>query len=40
VPLLIENPKAGQPEYRKHAEFQLHCNELRDLMEEAAHAQA
>jgi NitT/TauT family transport system ATP-binding protein len=40
VPLIIENPGQGQHGYRKHPEFQLHCNELRDLLEEAMHAQA
>jgi NitT/TauT family transport system ATP-binding protein len=39
-PLVIENPEAGQLDYREQAGFQARCNEIRRLLEETNHAQA
>ncbi len=38
-PLVLDNPLAGQPAYRKYAEFQTRCNQVRELLGETAHAQ-
>ena len=40
VALVIDNQEAGQPGYRQQPEFQLRCNQVRALLEEAAYAQA
>jgi ABC-type nitrate/sulfonate/bicarbonate transport system ATPase subunit len=37
--LIVENPSAGQPNYRKSTEFQTRCNQIRDLLGEATSAQ-
>ncbi|MGD9046512.1 MAG: ABC transporter ATP-binding protein [Anaerolineae bacterium] len=39
-PLVIDNPGAGQPDYREQVEFQARCNHIRDLLGEQAHVQA
>jgi NitT/TauT family transport system ATP-binding protein len=39
-PLVIENPQAGQIDYREHPAFQARCNEIRQLLGDTAHAQA
>jgi NitT/TauT family transport system ATP-binding protein len=38
--LIIDNPSAGHLDYRESSTFQARCNEVRDLLEETAHAQA
>lgn len=38
--LAIQNPAAGQPDYREQAEFQTRCNQIRALLGEATNAQA
>ncbi len=38
--LVIQNPIAGQLDYRSSVEFQARCNQVRDLLGETAHAQA
>ena len=38
-PLIIDNPAAGQLDYREQAEFQARCNQVRDLLGETANAQ-
>jgi NitT/TauT family transport system ATP-binding protein len=37
--LVIENPMAGQLDYRSSAEFQTRCSQVRDLLGGIAHAQ-
>jgi NitT/TauT family transport system ATP-binding protein len=37
-PLVIENPAAGQLDYRDRATFQLRCSEVRELLGRTAHA--
>ncbi len=39
-PLIIENPAAGQTDYREQAAFQARCGQLRELLGETARAQA
>ncbi len=39
-PLVIDNPEAGQLDYREQARFQTRCNEVRHLLEETNHAPA
>jgi NitT/TauT family transport system ATP-binding protein len=39
-PLMIENPAAGQSDYREQAAFQARCSQLRELLGETAGAQA
>ncbi len=38
-PLVIDNPGAGQPDYREQVEFQARCNQIRDLLGEQADVQ-
>jgi NitT/TauT family transport system ATP-binding protein len=38
--LIIENPAAGQADYREQASFQTRCNQVRELLEGTAYAQA
>jgi NitT/TauT family transport system ATP-binding protein len=40
TPLIIENPNAGQLDYREQETFQSRCAQVRELLEEAPHAQA
>lgn len=35
---IVENPGAGQLDYREQAEFQARCNQIRDLLGEVPHA--
>jgi NitT/TauT family transport system ATP-binding protein len=39
LPLVIENPEAGQVDYREHPAFQARCNQIRELLGDAPHAQ-
>jgi ABC-type nitrate/sulfonate/bicarbonate transport system ATPase subunit len=36
--LILDNPGAGQPDYRQQAAFQARCNQVRDLLGETDHA--
>jgi ABC-type nitrate/sulfonate/bicarbonate transport system ATPase subunit len=38
--LVVENPEAGQLDYREKPGFQARCNQIRRLLEETNHAQA
>jgi len=38
--LMIENPEAGQVNYREKPTFQKRCNQIRDLLGDTNHAQA
>jgi NitT/TauT family transport system ATP-binding protein len=35
---IIENPAAGQPDYRRQPAFQVQCNAVRDLLGTESHA--
>jgi NitT/TauT family transport system ATP-binding protein len=35
---IVDNPAAGQIDYREMPEFQVHCNQVRDLLGRPAHA--
>lgn len=39
-PIVIENPTAGQPDYREQALFQEQCTRIRELLGRTARAQA
>jgi NitT/TauT family transport system ATP-binding protein len=39
-PIVIENPEAGQADYREQSIFQTRCNQIRDLLGDTPHAQA
>ena len=39
-PIVIENPEAGQADYREQSTFQTRCNEIRNLLGDTIHAQA
>jgi ABC-type nitrate/sulfonate/bicarbonate transport system ATPase subunit len=39
-PQVVENPAAGQVDYREQAEFQVRCTQVRALLEGTHHAQA
>jgi ABC-type nitrate/sulfonate/bicarbonate transport system ATPase subunit len=39
-PLVIENPQAGQVDYREHPAFQARCNQIRELLGDTPRAQA
>ena len=39
-PIVIENPEAGQANYREQSTFQTRCNEIRNVLGETIHAQA
>jgi NitT/TauT family transport system ATP-binding protein len=39
-PMVLENPEAGQADYREKASFQTRCNEIRSLLGDTFHAQA
>ncbi len=39
-PIVLENPEAGQADYREKASFQTRCNEIRSLLGDTFHAQA
>jgi ABC-type nitrate/sulfonate/bicarbonate transport system ATPase subunit len=39
-PLVLDNPEAGQTDYREKPLFQGRCNQIRDLLGKTAHAQA
>jgi ABC-type nitrate/sulfonate/bicarbonate transport system ATPase subunit len=39
-PIVIENPEAGQADYREQRIFQTRCNRVRDLLGGPLHAQA
>ena len=39
-PIVLENPEAGQADYREQSTFQARCNEIRDLLGDTVHAQA
>ncbi len=39
-PIVLENPEAGQADYRERRTFQLRCNEIRDLLGDTLNAQA
>lgn len=40
LPLVIENPEAGQLDFREYRAFQARCNEIRELVGDTPHAQA
>jgi ABC-type nitrate/sulfonate/bicarbonate transport system ATPase subunit len=40
LPLVIENPQAGQIDYREQPAFQARCNQIRELLGDRPHAQA
>ena len=40
LPLVIENPQAGQIDFREHPAFQARCSEIRQLLGDTPHAQA
>ena len=37
-PIVIENPEAGQADYREKNTFQTRCNEIRNLLGDTSHA--
>ena len=39
-PVVLENPEAGQADYREQRTFQTRCNEVRNLLGNTSHAQA
>jgi NitT/TauT family transport system ATP-binding protein len=39
-PFVIENPEAGQIDYREQPAFQTRCNQIRELLGDTHHAQA
>jgi ABC-type nitrate/sulfonate/bicarbonate transport system ATPase subunit len=39
-PIVIENPEAGQADYREQRTFQARCSQIRDLLGDRLHAQA
>ena len=39
-PIVIENPEAGQTDYREQRTFQARCNQIRDLLGDTPNAQA
>ena len=39
-PIVLENPEAGQADYREQSIFQTRCNQIRDLLGDTLHAQA
>lgn len=39
-PIVLENPEAGQADYREQSTFQTRCNQIRDLLGDTLHAQA
>ena len=39
-PIVIENPDAGQTDYREQSTFQSRCNQIRDLLGDTLYAQA
>jgi NitT/TauT family transport system ATP-binding protein len=37
-PLVIDNPQAGDPDYRQLPAFQARCNQIRAVLGESKHA--